>query len=79
MPERLSPGRAVQFDKPGIFFIFQFKGQGQSMPLYDYIIVGSGMAGLSVALAAAKGNRRSLIITRGILEVGIVTKLALPV
>ena len=49
------------------------------MPLYDYIIVGSGMAGLSVALAAAKGNRRSLIITRGILEVGIVTKLALPV
>ena len=49
------------------------------MPHYDYIIVGSGVAGLSVAIAAAKGNQRSLIITRGALEVGIVTKLALPV
>lgn len=38
------------------------------MALYDYIIVGSGVAGLSVALAAAKGGQRSLIITKGTLE-----------
>src|SRR3954464_12234919 len=38
------------------------------MAHYDYIIVGSGVAGLSVALAAAKGGQRSLIITKSELE-----------
>ena len=37
-------------------------------PEYDYIIVGSGVAGLSVAAAAAKNGRRSLIITKSHLE-----------
>ncbi|HEX2912830.1 MAG TPA: L-aspartate oxidase [Chloroflexia bacterium] len=35
---------------------------------YDYIIIGSGIAGLSVALAAAQGGQRSLIITKSHLE-----------
>ena len=35
---------------------------------YDYIIVGSGIAGLSVALAAAQGGKRSLIVTKSNLE-----------
>ena len=35
---------------------------------YEYIIVGSGIAGLSVALAAARGGHRSLIITKSNLE-----------
>ena len=38
------------------------------MKTYDYIIVGSGIAGLSVALAAAEGGRRSLIVTKSFLE-----------
>jgi L-aspartate oxidase len=38
------------------------------MNQYDYIIVGSGVAGLSVALAAAQGGKRSLIITKSHLE-----------
>lgn len=38
------------------------------MAQYDYVIVGSGVAGLSVALAAAKGGKHSLIITKGSLE-----------
>ena len=37
-------------------------------PEYEYIIVGSGVAGLSVAAAAAKNGRRSLIITKSNLE-----------
>lgn len=37
-------------------------------PIYDYIIVGSGIAGLSVALAAAKGGKRSLVVTKSFLE-----------
>lgn len=36
--------------------------------MYDYIIVGSGIAGLSVALAAAQGGKRSLIVTKSNLE-----------
>ncbi len=38
------------------------------MKEYDYIIVGSGIAGLSVALAAARGGKRSLIVTKSALE-----------
>lgn len=37
-------------------------------PEYDYIIIGSGVAGLSVAAAAAKNKRRSLVITKSNLE-----------
>jgi L-aspartate oxidase len=40
----------------------------RTMKHYDYIIVGSGVAGLSVALAAAQGGQRSLIITKSALE-----------
>jgi L-aspartate oxidase len=35
---------------------------------YDYIVIGSGIAGLSVALAAAEGGKRSLIVTKSQLE-----------
>lgn len=38
------------------------------MNSYDYVIVGSGIAGLSVALAAARGGKRSLVITKTSLE-----------
>src|SRR5689334_5293205 len=42
--------------------------EDKDMKQYDYIVIGSGVAGLSVALAAAKGGKRSLIITKSQLE-----------
>ena len=35
---------------------------------YDYIIIGSGIAGLSVALSAAQDGRRTLLVTKSRLE-----------
>lgn len=35
---------------------------------FDYIVIGSGVAGLSVALSAAQDRQRVLVITKGQLE-----------
>ena len=36
--------------------------------MYDYVIIGSGIAGLSVALAAAEAGKKSLLVTKSHLE-----------